>query len=184
MLRQQHAVLRPLSLKAEKPGISAIPGFQFYKKRRVSDVLRFFTAKPLNDVIVEHAAELTTDMIAGEGNPVLAVHINRGLGFFEGTGQRNADIGIFRLTRAVYNATHYSYVHILNTGVHIPPNRHHFADVPLNFVGELLKVGAFGAAAARAGRNLRDEIPDAKRLQNLLTDPHLFGAIATGHGCK
>ena len=49
-------------------------------------------------------------------------------------------------------------------------------------LGQLLEVGAGGPAAARAGRDLRQERPKPERLQDLLGDGHLFGSVAARLG--
>ncbi len=60
------------------------------------------------------------------------------------------------------------------------PDGHLLAQVGLDLVGHLLEEGAGGAAAAGAGGHLRREAADAQRLQNLLGDDDLFGAVAIG----
>ncbi len=113
---------------------------------------------------------------------MLAVHIDRRFGLFKGARQGYADVGVARLARAVDHAAHHGHVHLLHPGIDLPPGRHHLAEVLLDFVGQLLKVGAVGTSAARTGGHLRYEIPYSQRLQYLLADPHLFGTVAAGFG--
>jgi hypothetical protein len=56
------------------------------------------------------------------------------------------------------------------------------AQVGLNLLGHFLEEGAGGTAASGARRHLRGEAADPKRLQNLLSNPNFFGAIASGGG--
>ncbi len=60
--------------------------------------------------------------------------------------------------------------------------RHLLAQVALDLLGHLLKEGAGGAAAAGTRGDLRGEAANAHRLQNLLRDRDLFGAIAVRRG--
>src|SRR6185436_13713899 len=41
-----------------------------------------------------------------------------------------------------------------------------------------------GAAASRARRHLRREVTEPERLEDLLADPHLLGAVAAGSGSE
>ena len=53
-------------------------------------------------------------------------------------------------------------------------------EVVLNVLRHLLKEGAGGPAAAGTGGDLRSEAAESERLQHLLRDAHLLGAVATG----
>ena len=53
------------------------------------------------------------------------------------------------------------------------------AQVALNLLGQVLEIIAAGATAAGAGHHRRREGAQARRLQNLLGDPHFLGAATT-----
>ncbi len=84
--------------------------------------------------------------------------------------------------RPVDDATHHRNLHLFHAGVARLPDRHLLAQVALDLLGHLLKEGAGGAAAAGTRRDLRSEAANAHRLQNLLRDQDLFGAIAVRRG--
>ena len=101
-------------------------------------------------------------------------------GLFKRSGQRDAQIGVLRFARAIYHAPHNRDLHLFHAGVTLLPNGHLLAQIALDLLCHLLEEGARGASTAGAGSNLRREAADAHRLQNLLGDDHLFGAIAIG----
>ena len=103
-------------------------------------------------------------------------------GLLEGAGQRDADVGVLALARAVHDAAHHRHLHLLHAGVALAPHRHLLVDVALDLLRQLLEERAGRAAAAGARRDLRREVAEAQRLQDLLRDPHLFGPVAAGRG--
>src|SRR4051812_8479462 len=58
------------------------------------------------------------------------------------------------------------------------PDRHALGDVSLNVLGHMLKKRGRRSAASRARGDLRSEVADSQRLQNLLRNLNLLGAIA------
>src|SRR4029077_18378230 len=134
------------------------------------------------DVVVENLDELGYDPIAFEGGEQAAVHVDRGLRFFGGSRERNSEACVLGFSGTVYDAAHHSYFHFFDARVAFFPDRHLLAQVGLDLLGHFLKEGAGGAAAAGAGRDLRGEAANAERLQNLLRDTDLFGAVASGGG--
>ena len=60
--------------------------------------------------------------------------------------------------------------------------RHLLADVGLDVLGHLLEERRRRAPAAGARRHLRREAAEAQRLEDLLRDLHLLGAVAAGRG--
>ena len=69
-------------------------------------------------------------------------------------------------------------LHLLDARVSRPPHRHLLAQVGLDVLRHLLEEGGRRAPAARACRHLRREAAQPQRLQDLLRDEHLLGAVA------
>src|SRR5437867_634150 len=63
-----------------------------------------------------------------------------------------------------------------------PPRGEALLDVRGDLGRQLLEGAAGGTPAARARGHLRREMPEPERLEDLLADPHLVGAIATRRG--
>src|ERR1039458_1145040 len=121
-------------------------------------------------VCVQNLQEFRHNAVAPERGHQAAIHIHGGLGFLSGARQRNPDIGVLALAGAVDHAAHDRDLHRLYARMRGLPVRHPLAQVGLNFVRHLLEEGAGGAPASRAGGDLRREIANAQRLQNLLGD--------------
>ena len=135
-------------------------------------------------VVVEDDFELVDDVVAFESGGELAVDVDRGLGFFEGAGQRDADVGVLGFAGAVHDAAHDGELHLFNTGVELLPLRHRGCDVVLHLLGQHLEVGGGGAPAAGAACDLRCKAADGECLQDLLGAADLFTAVAAGRGRK
>src|SRR6185312_11207951 len=120
---------------------------------------------PLN-VLVEDDLELFDDVVALEGGEELAVDVDGGLGFLEGAGERDADVGVLGFAGAVDDAAHDGELQLLDAGVGLLPLGHRLHEVSLDALCELLEVGGGSASAAGAGGDLRHEAADGERLQN------------------
>ena len=121
-------------------------------------------------------------MVALEGDGELAVDVDGRLGLFEGAGQGDADVGVLGFAGAVDDAAHDGQLQLFDAGVLLLPLGHGLDEVVLDALGELLEVGAGGAAAAGAAGDLGHEAADGERLQDLLGAAHLLGAVAAGRG--
>ena len=137
---------------------------------------RVRSVTPFN-VVVQDPDELCDDMIAAQCAFQLAVDVDRRDGLFESAGERDTNMGVFGFAGTVDHASHDGDLHFLDACVAQLPHRHLLAQIALDLVGHVLEEGAGGAAAARASGDLWRETPQLKRLQNLLTDDDLFGAI-------
>ena len=84
----------------------------------------------------------------------------------------------FDLARAVDDAAHDRDAQVLGTRVRLAPDRHLLLEVALDLLGHLLEEGRGRPAAARAGRDLRQERAQAHRLEDLLGDLDLALARA------
>src|SRR5690606_2885075 len=131
-------------------------------------------------VPVQQPQELLDQALALQRAVELAVDVDRRLGLLERAGQRDADVRVLRLARAVDDAAHDRDAQLLDARVARAPLRHALADVALDLLGHLLEERAGRAAAARAGRDLRREAADLERLEDLLRDADLFRAVAAG----
>src|ERR1035437_3792350 len=117
-------------------------------------------------VRVQNLQEFSDNAAALQRGHQAAIHVNRGLGFLKGAGQRNPYIGVFALAGAVHHAAHDRDLHSLYAGMGGLPVRHTLAQVGLDLVRHLLEKGAGGSPAPRAGGDLRGETAYAQRLQN------------------
>jgi len=124
--------------------------------------------------------EFRDDAIALERGQQASVHVDRGLGLLGCAGQRDPDIGMFGFTGPVHHAAHHRHRHGFDARIIRLPLGHLVPQVGLDLVRHLLEEGAGGAPATRAGGHLRGEAADTERLQDLLRDRHLFGAVAVG----
>src|SRR5262245_6559394 len=82
------------------------------------------------------------------------------------------------LTGAVDDAAHHRNVEGLHARIAFLPLRHRLPDESLNFSGKLLERGRCGTPTARAGGDQRHKSPQTHRLQQLLSDLDLAGAVA------
>ena len=103
------------------------------------------------DIVVHHLREPLSDPVALEGCNLLAVHIDRRGGSFAGAGEADADVGLFTLAGAVDHAAHDRDLHGRHPWVTVAPTGHPAVQVALNVLGQLLKIGAGGAAATGTG---------------------------------
>src|SRR5690625_2711197 len=86
------------------------------------------------------------------------------------------------LSRSVHHTPHDSNIHLLHTWITLSPDRHLPCDVGLDLIGQLLKIGALSSATTGTGGHLGQKTADTHRLQNLLTNTHLFSPVGSRHG--
>src|SRR5262245_21852778 len=122
------------------------------------------------DVVDHHLLELGGDGRAAEGHRLLAIDEYRRRRALAGARERNADVGMLALARAVDDAAHHRDVERLDARIAFLPLRHRFVDEALDVARELLERGRGGSTAARAGRDQRHEGAEAHGLQQLLRD--------------
>ena len=82
----------------------------------------------------------------------------------------------------VDDAAHDRDVHVFDSGVALAPLRHLLAQEALDLFGQLLEIGAGGAAATRASDHHRRERAQTHRLEQLLSDDDLAGPVSAGLG--
>src|SRR5207249_5126059 len=87
-----------------------------------------------------------------------------------------------RFAGTVYHAAHHRHPERRHTRGVVPPPGHLLLQVGLDLLGHLLEEGRRRAAAAGARRNLGREAAQAERLEDLLRDLYLLGAVAAGPG--
>ena len=107
-------------------------------------------------VFVEDDLEFFDDVLAFEGGEEFAVDVDGGLGFFEGAGEGDADVGVLGFAGAVDDAAHDGELEFFDAGVLLFPLGHRLDEVVLDALGEFLEVGGGGAAAAGAAGDLGD----------------------------
>ena len=113
----------------------------------------------------------------------LAVDVDGGLRLFKRTRKRDADVGMLGLAPGPLTMQPMTASLSSSTpGYCKLPLRHGFDEVGLDAFGELLEVGAGGAAAAGAAGDLGHEAADAEGLEDLLAAADFFGAVAAGGG--
>ena len=134
------------------------------------------------DVVVEDGLELFDDVVAFEGGEEFAVYVDGGLGFLEGAGEGDADVGVFGFPGAVDDAAHDGELELFDAGVLLLPLGHGRDEVGLDALGEFLEVGAGGAAAAGAACDLGHEAADGEGLEDLLGAADFFAAVSAGCG--
>src|SRR5439155_6232674 len=134
------------------------------------------------DVVVENLEEFGDDLVALESELERAVHEDGRFGFLEGARQRDADVRVLALARAVDHTAHDRDLQLLHTRLLGLPPRHLGAEIGLDLLARLLEEGRGRPAAAGAGRHLGQKAPQAHGLEDLLGDEHLFGPIAAGLG--
>src|SRR5438046_2839974 len=111
-------------------------------------------AEALLDIFVEQAPEVAGDGLAAQRDLELAVHVDRRARALAGAGERDADVGVAALARAVDDAAHHRHAQPFDAGVNTAPFGHAPLDVSRDLGRQLLEEGAGGAPAARAGRDL------------------------------
>src|SRR5712692_5632490 len=134
------------------------------------------------DIPIQDRDEFRNDVGSLERYHQTAVYVDGGLGLFECSGERDADIGVLGFAGAVDDAAHHRYLQLLDAGVALAPDGHLVAEVGLDLVGHFLEEGTGGAPAAGASSALRREAENFEGLQDLLADAHFLRAIAVGHG--
>ena len=92
--------------------------------------------------------------------------------------QRDPDVGVLGLARAVDDAAHDRDAQLLGARVRLAPVRHPLLEVALDLLGHLLEERGGRPAAAGAGADLGQERAQAHRLEDLLGDLHLALARA------
>src|SRR5581483_1103953 len=108
-------------------------------------------------VLLDDFLKLRGNVVALEGDGLLAVLIDRRYRPLAGSGEADADVGVLALARAVHHATHHRDGHVLHSDIFFAPFGHAVADVGLNALGELLEVGARGPPAPRTRDDHRCE---------------------------
>src|SRR6478736_5485100 len=91
---------------------------------------------------------------------------------------------MFGFAGPIDHATHHSDFQFFDSRILVFPHRHAGAEIALDLLRHLLEEGAGSPSAAGAGRDLRSEAANPKRLQNLLADKNLFSAVAVGGWCQ
>src|SRR5262249_213869 len=120
------------------------------------------------DIAVQDAEEFLDDPLPAERLAQLAIDVHRGSWLLEGSGKRNADVGVLRLAWPIHHASHDRDPHLLHAGARGAPDRHLFPEIRLDVLGHFLKERARGAPAPGARGDLGRERPELQRLQNLL----------------
>src|SRR5215472_1025887 len=98
-----------------------------------------FGAEAALDIIDHHRLEVARKRRAAQGRGLLAVDEYRRRRRLAGAGQRDADVGMLALARAVDDATHDGDVERLDARIARLPFRHRHADEVLDLLGELLE---------------------------------------------
>ncbi len=91
---------------------------------------------------------------------------------------------MLRFARAIHDTTHHRHIHAFDAGIGFFPDRHLLAQIGLNLVSQILEHRRGGAAATGTGNYHRREFSQAHGLQDLLSDNHFPGAIATRLRCQ
>src|SRR5712671_5121776 len=116
------------------------------------------------DVVDHHLLEVGRHRRAAQRDGFLAVDEDRRGRALAGAGQRDADVGMLALARAVDDAAHHGDVERLDARILLLPFRHRDMNEILDVAGELLERGRGGTPAARAGRDQRHEGAEAHGL--------------------
>src|SRR5579871_4528542 len=132
------------------------------------------------DVIDHYVFEIGRDRRTAQRHRLLAVNEYRCGGLLAGAGQRDADIGMLGLARAVHDAAHYGDVEGFDARIARLPFRHGDMNEILDFAGKLLERGGGRAPAARACRDQRYKHAKAHGLKEFLGDLDLKRAVAAG----
>src|SRR3954454_18111229 len=92
---------------------------------------------PLRHVLVEDVDELADEAVATQRAIEAAVDEDGRHRLLEGAGQRDSDVGVLRLPRAVDDAAHDRDAQVLGTRMRLAPDRHLLLHVPLDLLGHL-----------------------------------------------
>src|SRR5688500_5451603 len=106
-----------------------------------------------------------------------AVDLHGRLRLLERARQRYADMRVLGFSGPVDDASHDRDAQLLDAGMHAAPLGHPFAKVRLDVLGHLLKERRRGTATAGTGSDLWREAANVERLEDLLGDANLFGAV-------
>src|SRR5947209_17114307 len=136
----------------------------------------------LRDLLCEELQEVGYYGVSLQRQLEPPIYVHRRLGVLERARERDPDVGALRLARPVHDAPHDRDPQRFDAGVARSPPRHLLPEVGLDLLGHLLKEGGGGATAAGARRHLGREAAQAERLEDLLRDLHLLGAVAAGPG--
>src|SRR5437667_414088 len=131
-------------------------------------------------VIVHQTLEVFGDRLALESHCLDAIHVHRRDRALTGPGKADADIGVLALAGPVDDAAHDRDVHVFDSAIALAPLRHLLAQEALDLFGQLLEIGAGGAAATRASDHHRRERAQAHGLEQLLSDGDLAGPVSAG----
>ncbi len=101
------------------------------------------------DIFFDNGLEFFRDVVTFQGDCFLSIFIDGGHWCFARSGQADADIGVFALTRPVDDTSHDCDVHFFHASVTFPPQRHFFPEKILNLLCQPLKIIACGAATTR-----------------------------------
>src|SRR6476661_55785 len=74
-------------------------------------------AESLGDVVLDECVEFGGDVVAAQGQGLLAVDEDGGRRSLAGARQADADVGVLALAGAVDDAAHHGHLHLLDTGV-------------------------------------------------------------------
>src|SRR5438093_594055 len=89
-------------------------------------------------------------------------------------------IGVLRLSGSVDDTAHHRHPQFFRAGIAGLPRGPLLAQVCLNLLRHLLEECRRRAAAAGTSGHLGRKAPQSERLQDLLRDLHLFGAVSSG----
>src|SRR5690606_36872482 len=101
------------------------------------------------DITIDDGNEVAGDAIAPQGDGLFTIHEDRRRRRLAGPRQRDADVGVALLARAVDHAAHHRECQVLRAGMGHPPLGHLRAHMLLHPLGQLLEELGDGAAAAR-----------------------------------
>ena len=132
-------------------------------------------AKAFFDVVLDHDLEVACNRVAAQRHAFFAVDEDRRRRRLAGTGQADADVGMFAFARAVDDAAHHGHLELLDTGILLAPDRHLGTQEIVDLLRQFLERGAGRATAARTGRDAGHERAHAQRLQDLGGDHDLLG---------
>src|SRR5690606_20089453 len=128
---------------------------------------RWRGAETTVDVVLNQLLELRCDVLAAQGQGLLAIDENRGGGRLSRAGQADADVSMLAFTRAVDDAALDRHLEVLDAGVLDTPHGHLGPQVAVDVLGLFLERRAGGATTARAGSDAGHEGAQAQGLQDL-----------------
>src|SRR5690606_15756322 len=114
--------------------------------------------------------ELLAEIVSAQRHDLLAVDEDWGCWQFACSRQGDADVCIFRFTRAVDDTAHHGKLQFLEPTILVTPFRQPYLDIILDLLSKLLENGRGGPATTRACDDLWRKRPQPHRLQDLLAD--------------